>query len=189
MRVCRGGAVAAVLGLVIGLGVLAAPPASADSVWYQAFERSSQDAPCVPPADESPWQDSFTGQREWAPSWAQWANDGHGGWVCQRYVVWAQDTPPAGCVLAQDNWLAIPGFDPRYFYLLFGSPPVLPAGTYAYADGFCSVPSLFYARYDSVIATNEADAQALCDATLAGSVATNASAFGGDPRLWTCQPV
>ena len=51
---------------------------------------------------QTPWQDTFTGQEDWTPSWAQWANGGRGGWVCQRWIGWAASGPShpsAGCVL------------------------------------------------------------------------------------------
>lgn len=76
--------------------LMASSAANADSVWYQAYERASQDAACAAPADETPWQTSFSGQKEWTPSWQQWANGGKGGWVCQRAIVWAKSTPEGG---------------------------------------------------------------------------------------------
>ena len=57
-------------------------------IWYQAFERPSAEAACVAPADETPWQDSYLGQKTWTPSWAQWANGGKGGPVCERWIQW-----------------------------------------------------------------------------------------------------
>ena len=28
----------------------------------------------------------------WSPSWAQWPNDGRGGPVCNRYILWRSGT-------------------------------------------------------------------------------------------------
>jgi len=48
--------------------VIAAVTASA-GVWHQSYARASADAVC---------------KDGWYPSWAQWPNDGTGGWVCNR---------------------------------------------------------------------------------------------------------
>ena len=45
------------------------PPPS----WYQSYQRQSMGAPC---ADG------------WSPSWAEWANSGKGGSVCDREEYW-----------------------------------------------------------------------------------------------------
>lgn len=104
----RTGGIAAIgLAMAITAAFLAAPAHSETGVWNQAFERSGPDEACEAPPDETPWQDSFRGQQEWTPSWARWANDGQGGWVCQRTIVWASPTgpqfPAAGCLLVFDN--------------------------------------------------------------------------------------
>jgi hypothetical protein len=44
-------------------------PTAARPVWQQSFARASADETCP---------------RNWAPSWAQWPQDGAGGYVCDR---------------------------------------------------------------------------------------------------------
>ena len=41
--------------------------------WMQSYGRATSDTAC---------------RAGWAASWAQWANAGHGGPVCNRYIVW-----------------------------------------------------------------------------------------------------
>ena len=49
-----------------------APPS-----WFQSVGRTRQEDPCEP---------------GWAPSWAEWMNDGRGGWVCNREIYWDPTT-------------------------------------------------------------------------------------------------
>ena len=74
-----------VAGAVVGGG-----SASADSVWVQSYERSSETAECESQAGETPWQASWGTDSSWKPAWEQWANDGQGGWTCTRSVTWAR---------------------------------------------------------------------------------------------------
>ena len=74
-----------VAGAVVGGG-----SATADSVWVQSYERSSQTAECETQAGETPWQASWGTDSSWKPAWEQWANDGQGGWTCTRSVTWAR---------------------------------------------------------------------------------------------------
>ena len=104
-----GAAVLAVSGLVMA----GAAPAAADQIWYQAVGSPSKDAPCA----ESSAEDLALGWSTWAKSYAEWPNDGKGGWTCERSILWAKGTPPSsaagpGCVLVES--------DPN-FYLDFGS--------------------------------------------------------------------
>ncbi len=132
-------AAASAAAVATGLGLAMAPSASADQVWHQAFVRSSADAPCPAPAGETAWEDGFTGQREWTPSWALWPNDGKGGWVCERTIIWAHDggsdgspaTPSIGCQQ----------FGPG-FYVLFGAVPAVPSGTLNYENAACTTPGI-----------------------------------------------
>lgn len=71
-------------------GFTTAAPAAANKVWYQSVGRASSDAPC----EESSTEDLATGWTQWAPSWAQWANDSVGGFVCNRRDTWAFDSVP-----------------------------------------------------------------------------------------------
>jgi len=74
-----------VAGAVVGGG-----SATADSVWVQSYERSSQTAECESPSWETPWQASWGTDSSWKPTWEQWANDGKGGWTCTRSITWAR---------------------------------------------------------------------------------------------------
>ena len=74
-----------VAGAVVGGG-----SATADSVWVQSYERSSETAECESPPWETPWQASWGTDSSWKPTWEQWANDGKGGWTCTRSITWAR---------------------------------------------------------------------------------------------------
>ena len=74
-----------VAGAVVGGG-----SATADSVWVQSYERSSQTAECESQAWEAPWQASWGTDSSWTPSWEQWVNGGEGGWTCTRSITWAR---------------------------------------------------------------------------------------------------
>ena len=78
-----------VAGAVVGGG-----SATADSVWVQSYERSSETAECESQPWETPWQASWGTDSSWKPAWEQWANDGKGGWTCTRSITWAR-TPAA----------------------------------------------------------------------------------------------
>ena len=73
-----------------GLVMAGASPASADQIWQQQVQRASADATC----DIPPVAGDAAGWSAWAPSWAQWPNDGKGGWVCERSEFWAKDAHP-----------------------------------------------------------------------------------------------
>lgn len=118
---------------LIAAGVLmAAPAASADTsiTWYQSVGRPSADAAC--PA--TPAEDVAEGWTEWAPSWEEWANDGAGGPVCTRSIVWAYQSdagsgtalPSANCILTYTAYYA--DFDGNYY---------LPPGSTTYSDSGC----------------------------------------------------
>ena len=76
------------------LQLAGAPAASADSVWYQSYERSSASEACTAQADDMPWQADWGPYANWEPSWEQWPNAGLGGWVCSRSITWAKSAPP-----------------------------------------------------------------------------------------------
>jgi hypothetical protein len=80
--------------LMIAATLFGANMASGDEVWHQSYQRASQSEECVAQAGETPWQDSWGTNPGWSPSWAKWANNGQGGWVCNRSITWAQ-TPAA----------------------------------------------------------------------------------------------
>ncbi len=80
--------------LVIASCLFGANVASADSVWVQSYERTSQAHACVAQPGETPWQEAWGSDSSWTPSWEQWANGGKGGWTCTRSITWAR-TPVA----------------------------------------------------------------------------------------------
>ena len=81
--------VSSALVMVAG-AVLGGGSATADSVWVQSYERSSETAECESQPGETPWQASWGTDSSWKPTWEQWANDGKGGWTCTRSITWAR---------------------------------------------------------------------------------------------------
>jgi len=77
---------------VVAAGLALTPAASADSVWYQSYQRASQSEVCAAQTGETPWQASWGADSSWHPSWEQWANKGTGGWTCGRSITWANDS-------------------------------------------------------------------------------------------------
>ena len=154
----------AALVLVGGTLVAVAGPASADEVWYQSVGRVSAEAPCP----VSTGTELEAGWTQWGPSWAQWGNQGGGGFVCDRQITWAITPTSAwpGCQFAYDESYDGGPFEPTYFQ--FGTRLLIPG---AELNGFdnpdCSgVP--FGAGGDVVFASSQERAQALCpDFTLA----------------------
>ena len=84
-------ALAAVAATLLGANV-----ASGDEVWHQSYPRGSASEACVAQAGETPWQTSWGTDSSWKPSWALWANEGQGGWVCDRSITWARTPVAAG---------------------------------------------------------------------------------------------
>ena len=82
--------------LMIAATLFGANVASGDEVWYQSYQRASQSEECVAQPGETPWQDSWGTNPGWSPSWEQWANNGQGGWVCDRSITWARTPVAAG---------------------------------------------------------------------------------------------
>ena len=74
-----------VAGMLFGANI-----ATADSVWVQSYERTSQTEACSARPGETPWQESWGTDPSWSSSWEQWANNGNGGWVCTRSITWAR---------------------------------------------------------------------------------------------------
>ena len=123
-------AVAVVL-TTMGLGVVAAPTASADEIWYQAVGRPTADSSC--PTDSA--ADVAAGWTAWSGSWEQWANGGRGGYVCQRSIVWAKSSPagsgaqtPIGCQQFADG-----------LWIDFGVDPAVPPLSAMWADADCTI--------------------------------------------------
>ena len=74
-------------------GFTTASPAAADQIWYQSVGRASATAAC----EKSTTTELAAGWTDWAPSWDTWVNGGNGGFVCNRHITWAYDTPPVSC--------------------------------------------------------------------------------------------
>jgi hypothetical protein len=74
-------------------GFTTASPAVANKVWYQSVGRASATAGC----EKSTVTELAQGWTQWAPSWDTWVNGGKGGFVCNRQITWAYDTPPVTC--------------------------------------------------------------------------------------------
>ena len=81
--------------LMIAGTLFGANVASGGDVWNQSYPRGSQSEECVAQPGGTPWQDSWGTDSNWKPSWEQWANEGQGGWVCNRSITWAQTPVPA----------------------------------------------------------------------------------------------
>jgi hypothetical protein len=123
-------AVASVVLATLGLGVVAAPTASADEIWYQAVGRPTAASAC--PTDSA--ADVAAGWTAWSGSWEQWANGGRGGYVCQRSIVWAKSSPagsgaqtPIGCQQFADG-----------LWIDFGVDPAVPGGSTIWTDADCT---------------------------------------------------
>jgi hypothetical protein len=176
MRIRRILASSAAAVMVAG-GVLlgAAPGALAEQVWIQQVGRASADAPCDVPAVE----DDAAGWSAWGRSWAQWPNDGKGGWVCTRSITWAKDTPPASsCILAR----------PSTYWLDFAGTDWVPNDAMAYGDSACTELTDAMTGVVFVLADSSGAAQSVCDAH-GGGTATQYAVIeaGADPRLYFCQ--
>ena len=157
-------AIAAVVMPVVAAGLLTAPSAHADQVWYQSVERSSSASIC----QLSSVTDIAIGWNNWSGSWEQWANGGRGGWTCTRNLIWARNSiepipiSGAGCVLANQQ---------NVTYADFGSGDFLASNAPVYSDSRCTTTNSFYIP-QLVYATTYAAADAICIARVTG---TNAS--------------
>lgn len=177
-----GVAVAAVVVIAGGSTVLAAP-ASADQVWHQSVGRSSATAEC-PTTTES---EAAIGWTPWTKSWAEWPNDGKGGYVCDRSIVWAKDTPPpgatgAGCVLYDAEVVEFGGG-----YLDFGGGNFLPSYTEEYGTADCSgEPSGFFSGFNAAYAGSVEEASAICASNLGVSWGAIVPFWDADPRIYVC---
>ena len=171
--------------LVGGTLVAVAGTASADEVWYQSVGRASAEAPCpVSTGDELE-----AGWTQWGPSWAQWGNQGRGGFVCDRQITWAITPTPAwpGCQFANDESVSGGPLEP--VYLQFGTRLLIPA---AELNGFdnpdCSGVPFGAGPEDVVFAYSQEQAQALCpDSTLAELGKDDGTRFfNSSPYIYYC---
>ncbi len=162
--------------------IAAAPSALAVGTWWQSYERHTSSEACSAPTWQTAWQDSFSGQREWTPSWAMWPNSGRGGWVCNRVIVWtngaggSSSSGVTGCYALSISLSA-------YFQFTNGG---LAQGTTGFINSGCTVPNVNYvANPNYVYATNSGDALALCVARFNGS-AVSAATGDPEPNIYRC---
>lgn len=147
-------AISSALVMVVGM-LFGANIATAESVWVQSYERTSQTKTCAAQPDETPWQESWGTDSSWSPSWEQWANNGKGGWTCTRSIAWAQTPVPAtssgggGSVMYRVGDIGPGG---GLVFLISGektyemapktwSGPGTPDAELSWCDGFTDVPA------------------------------------------------
>ena len=165
------------LPLAVGGLALAVAPASADEVWHQSVGRSGPTAAC-PTTSEAELVQGWT---QWTGSWAHWVNNGGGGYVCNRSLVWALSSgtdsaeSAVGCVLAQDEPPTYPAISVDFA----GSDS---SSTYYFGAG-CTGTSLTGSTW--AYASDEATAIASCGAGFVAAEARGRN-HGGDPNVWLC---
>lgn len=178
---------AASAALIATTGLVAASgTAWAGQTWLQGYQRVDASAACGHLPDETPWESQYTGHRDWAPSWAQWPNDGRGGWVCERDITWAEDpstsstgsTSPGarsgpGCV----SWMNGP-FGP-FWYDFLGST-YLPGGAPVYGDAACSTALGSTTINGTAYAADSTTALAICTTHGYSAVADRTN------NVWSC---
>jgi hypothetical protein len=147
-------AIAAAVMPVVAAGLLAAPSAHADQVWYQSVGRASAASTC----QESTAADLAAGWTKWLGSWERWMNAGAGGYTCARNIVWAKDSSSsqAGSAGCTQLYLSLNGMSVN-----FASSNYLARGATVYNEATCvSVTST--TNIGLVYATSLADANVLC---------------------------
>lgn len=166
--------------LTVGGALLAAPTASAKGapiIWNQSVARPSADATCPTTSDA----EATAGWTTWSPSWAQWPNDGTGGYVCNRSITWAYaaDTasgasvPSVGCLAYQGGSFSVDlqgGFS-------------FPIGTQTWVGPNCGPTESVHSAYNAVYAPAPWAPLDLCK--LAWPSSTTAT-FITDPDLYAC---
>ena len=173
-----------VAGAVVGGG-----SATADSVWVQSYERSSETAQCESPPGETPWQASFGPDSSWTPTWEQWANDGKGGWTCTRSITWARTpaTSSSGGSSARSYALGDIGPGGGLVFLISGgltyemAPKTWSGGASDPTTAWCNVTSTDITGAAGTLigagSANTTDMQAAC--TSGAAVSARAFAGGG----------
>ena len=174
-----------VAGAVVGGG-----SASADSVWVQSYERSSQTAECEMQAGETPWQASWGTDSSWKPAWEQWANDGKGGWTCTRSITWAR-TPASSSSSARSYALGDIGPGGGLVFLIAGGL------TYEMApktwDGGASDPTIRWCddtstsitgATDTAVGAGSANTTAMQAACTSGAAVDVGAYAGGGQTDW-----
>ena len=147
-------ATAAAILPVVSAGLLAAPSAQADQIWYQSVGRTTANSSC----QESTAADLAAGWTQWSSSWERWINAGAGGYTCSRSIVWAKDSAssqvgPAGCTPLYDSLTGLS--------VDFATSNYLPYGSTVYNEATCATVTSSINRGIAYGAT-QAEAQALC---------------------------
>lgn len=166
--------------LVGGTLVAVAGSASADEVWYQSVGRASAEAPCP----VSTGTELEAGWTQWSPSWAQWGNQGRGGFVCDRQITWAYSPTASnfpGCQFIADLRITEPPEGPFdvSLYGQFGNGLVIAADTYLFSTPDCSgetsESTTVSVAVNTVFAGSQGQAQALCPVDTDAELGVNAS--------------
>ena len=177
MKIRRFASTMAALVLLGGTLAAGAGSASANQVWYQSVGKASAETPC--PTSTGP--ELAAGWTQWSSSWAMWANQGRGGFVCNREITWAYSESPLtpsgpGCVLLLAASRDVPALS-----LQFGSSNVIPYGAEsAFLTADCSgvaIPSPGII----VFALSGSEAIVLC-----GDSLTPDQDLGWNPNVYAC---
>ena len=147
-------AIAAAVMPVVATGLIAAPSAHADQIWYQSVGRASTASTC----QESTAADLAAGWTQWSGSWERWVNAGAGGYTCSRSIVWAKDSAssqvgPAGCT---QMYVSLNGMSVN-----FATSNYLPSGSTVYNEATCDTVAST-TNIGLVYGATQAAAQALC---------------------------
>ena len=188
----------AALVLVGGTLVAVAGSASADEVWYQSVGRASAEAPCP----VSTGTELEAGWTQWSPSWAQWGNQGKGGFVCDRQITWAYNYP--GCQFFADLSITESlGSEPivASLYAQFGNGLVIAAGSDLFSSPDCSGETsedyTVNVTVNFVFAGSQGQAQALCPVDTVAAPGTDESydvdgfrvtISNSSPNIFFCEP-
>jgi hypothetical protein len=188
----------AALALVGGTLVAVAGSASADEVWYQSVGRASAEAPCP----VSTGTELAAGWTQWSPSWAQWGNQGKGGFVCDRQITWAYNYP--GCQFFADLSIT-ESLDSEPFivsiYAQFGNELVIAAGSDLFTTPDCSEETSAAVTVNVIVNTvfagSQGQAQSLCPVDTVAVPGTDESydvdgfsvtISNSSPNIFFCEP-
>lgn len=174
-----------VAGAVVGGG-----SATADSVWVQSYERSSESAECESQAWETPWQASWGTDSSWKPTWEQWANDGKGGWTCTRSITWAR-TPVSSGSSARSYALGDIGPGGGLVFLISGgltyemAPKTWGGGAGDSTGAWCNVTGTdITGAADTAIGTGSANTTDMLAACTSGAAVSARAYTGGGQTDW-----
>jgi hypothetical protein len=168
-------AIAASVIPVVAAGLLTAPSAHADQVWYQSVGRASAASTC----QESTAADLAAGWTKWLGTWERWMNAGAGGYTCARSLVWAKDSAPSQVGPAGCAQMYVP---PTGMSVNFASSNYLPRFSAVYNEGTCATVASM-TNIGLVYATSQVQAQALCMANENLDASQN---LAMNPNIYAC---